>query len=218
MNRYSCRLPPSPESPITRRGWLTGLAAGLGLGASGLLAGCGRDPGRPSFRGIDITGADYARNFALPDADGKVRTLADFKGQVVAIFFGYTQCPDVCPTTLHELAQVRRGLGADGERVQGVFITVDPERDTPALLKDYVGNFGPGFTALRGTPQETQAVAREFKVFYAKGTEKNGQYTVDHTAGLYLFDRAGRVRVFTRHGSGVQALTDDLKVLLAQPG
>ena len=187
------------------------------------LAAC--DKGTPgaaptpslSFKSIDITGADYARDFNLPDADGKHRSLAEFKGRVVVVFFGFTQCPDVCPTTLLELAAVKKALGADGARVQGIFITVDPERDTPALLKAYVNNFGADFVALRGTPEETLATAKAFKVFYAKvpgSTESN--YTVDHTAASYVFDTQGRVRLFTRYGTGAEALAQDLKVLLAQ--
>ena len=195
---------------------LTGLA-------SPWLAACERGaPGASpsaslSFKSIDITGAEYARDFNLPDADGKRRQLADFKGQIVVVFFGFTQCPDVCPTTLLELAAVKKALGADGARVQGIFITVDPERDTPTLLKAYVGNFGADFVALRGTAEETLATAKHFKVFYAKvpgSTEAS--YTVDHTAASYIFDTQGRVRLFTRYGTGPEALTQDIKRLLAQ--
>ena len=182
------------------------------------LAGCERGPaGAPSFKGIDITGAEYARDFDLTDATGQRRRLADFKGKVTVVFFGFTQCPDVCPTTLLELASVKKALGADGERVQGVFITVDPERDTAELLKAYVDNFGAGFVALRGTLAETQAVAKQFKVFYAKVPGKaEGSYSMDHTAGSYIFDAQGRVRLFTRYGTGAEALTHDIKLLLAQ--
>jgi protein SCO1 len=183
------------------------------------LAACDGPGGfsaKPQFKAIDITGADYAKGFDLPDADGKRRTLADFQGKVVVVFFGFTHCPDVCPTTLLELAEVKKRLGPDGQRVQGVFITVDPERDTPALLKPYVDNFGSGFVALRGTPQETQALAKSFKVFYAKVPGKTeGSYTVDHTAASYVFDPQGRIRLFTRYGSGADALAADLKLLLA---
>ena len=188
----------------------------------GLLAACDRSPpgaaARPSFKGVDITGAEYARTLALPDADGQPRTLADFKGKVVVVFFGYTQCPDVCPSTMAELAEVKRSLGADGARLQGMFVTVDPERDTAALLKSYVANFGPDLIGLRGTPEQTAAAAKEFKVFFAKVPGKTAtSYTVDHTAGSYVFDGSGRVRLFTRYGSGAQALADDLKLLLAEP-
>lgn len=186
-----------------------------GLASPSLLAACQRASPPVSFKGIDITGAEYARDFDLPDADGRRRRLADFKGKVTVVFFGYTQCPDVCPTTLLELAQVRKALGADGERVQGVFITVDPERDTPELLKAYIGNFGADFVALRGTPEATQATAKAFKVFYAKVPGQTPTtYTVDHTAGSFVFDAEGRVRLFTRYGVGADALKSDLEQLL----
>lgn len=189
--------------------------------ALGLLSGCDRGgPSKASFKAVDITGAEYARELSLPDADGKPRQLADFKGKVTLVFFGYTQCPDVCPTTLAELATVKRDLGKDGERVQGVFVSVDPERDTPEILKAYMAGFDAGFVALRGTPEQTQAAARNFKVFFAKAPGKTeGSYTVDHTAGTYVFDAQGRVRLFVRYGSGAEALAHDLKLLLAEdPG
>jgi protein SCO1/2 len=204
-------------NPHSRR-WILLGAAALIAG----LAGCdGKTPGataKPSFKGVDITGAEYARTLSLTDPDGQRRTLADFKGKVVVVFFGYTQCPDVCPTTMAELAEVKRQLGADGARVQGIFVTLDPERDTAVLLKAYVANFGPDIVGLRGTPEEIQAAAKEFKVFYNKVPGKTEtSYTVDHTAGSYIFDAMGKVRLFTRYGSGAQALIDDLKLLLAEP-
>jgi protein SCO1 len=188
------------------------------LPALASVAGCDRLPGiADGFKGIDITGADYAREFSLTDAEGSRRTLADFKGRVVVVFFGYTHCPDVCPTTLLELAQVRKALGADGQRVQGIFVTIDPERDTPELLKAYIANFGADFVALRGSADETQAVARHFKVYYAKVPGKaEGSYTMDHTAGSYVYDTQGRLRLFTRYGSGADALAHDLRLLLKQ--
>jgi len=194
---------------------LTGLT---GLAAAAVSA-CDKGPGggAASFKAVDITGADYAKDVALTDADGKPRRLSDFKGQVVVVFFGFTQCPDVCPTTMLELAAVKKALGADGARVQGIFITIDPERDTAPLLKAYIDNFGAGFVALRGSAEETRAVAKHFKVFYAKvpgSTETS--YTMDHTAGSYIFDAKGQVRLFTRYGTGAEALTHDLKLLLAQ--
>jgi protein SCO1/2 len=180
------------------------------------LAGCERSAA-PSFKAIDITGAEYAQGFDLPDADGRRRTLADFQGKVTLVFFGYTQCPDVCPTTLLEIAAVRKALGAAGARVQGVFVTVDPERDTPEVLKAYVDNFGAGFVALRGTMEETAAVAKAFKVYYAKVPgQAAGSYTMDHTAGSYVFDASGKVRLFTRYGTGAEALKHDLQLLLAE--
>jgi protein SCO1/2 len=193
------------------------LTAALALG---LLAGCDRPGGgapKPSFKAVDITGAEYARELSLPDADGKMRTLADFKGKVTLVFFGYTQCPDVCPTTLAELAAVKRELGKDGERLQGVFVSVDPQRDTPQILKAYMASFDPGFVALRGTPEQVKETARQFKVFYAQVPGRTeGSYTVDHTAGTYVFDAQGKVRLFVRYGSGAEALAHDLKLLLAE--
>jgi protein SCO1/2 len=172
-------------------------------------------PGAKAFHGIDITGAKYARNFALADPSGKVRTLDEFKGKVTVVFFGFTQCPDVCPTTMAELAQIRQSLGAEGERLQGIFVTVDPERDTPELLDAYVKNFDPSFVALRGDATQTEAVAREFKVYFAKVPGRNtGSYTIDHTAGAYVFDPQGRVRLFVRHGTGATAMADDIRRLI----
>lgn len=199
-----------------RRTFLTLAAAGLAL-----LAACDRTGsagGGAAFKAIDITGADYARELALPDADGQLRTLADFKGKVTVVFFGYTQCPDVCPTTLSELAAVRQALGADGERVQGVFVTVDPARDTPEVLKAYVASFGADFVALRGDDEQTKATARHFKVFYAKVPGPTPtSYTMDHTAGSYVYDKQGRLRLFTRYGTGPEPLVHDLKLLLQEP-
>jgi protein SCO1/2 len=189
------------------------------LTAALVLAGCepaGSPASKQVFRGVDITGADYARNLTLPDQNGKVRNLADFKGKVVVVFFGYTQCPDVCPTTMAELAQIKKAMGKDGDRVQGIFVSVDPERDTPEILKGYMASFDSSFVALRGTPDETKAAAKEFKVFYGKVPGKTeGSYTVDHTAGSFIFDPAGKVRLFVRYGSGAEALTADLKALLS---
>jgi protein SCO1/2 len=189
----------------------------LALAFVATLAACDLKPSASApFNGVDITGAEYARSFALTDHTGQPRALSDFKGKVVVVFFGYTQCPDVCPTTMAELAEVKRALGPDGDRVQGVFITVDPERDTPEVLKAYVTGFDPSFVALRGTPEQTLATAKEFKVFYAKAPSKGGSgYTVDHTAGAFVIDPSGRVRLFTRYGSGAQALAQDLKRLIA---
>lgn len=203
-------------TPIPRRGLLALAASGA------LLAGCdkllpGGGGAKPAFKAVDITGAEYARTLALTDPDGRRRSLADFKGKVVVVFFGYTQCPDVCPTTMAELAEVKRGLGADGARVQGIFVTIDPARDSAELLKAYVANFGPDIVGLRGSAEETAAAAREFKIFYNKVPGKTDtSYTMDHTAGSYVFDTQGRVRLFTRYGSGAKALAEDLKLLLAE--
>jgi protein SCO1 len=166
---------------------------------------------------VDITGADYAKDFALPDTDGKLRTLKDFQGKAVVVFFGYTQCPDVCPTTLQEIAEAKKLLGPDGARVQGIFITVDPERDKPELLKAYVANFGPDLVALRGNAEQTAAVAKDYKVYYKRAEGKTpGSYFMEHTAASYIYDPQGRLRLYSRYGSGAQALADDLKLLLQQ--
>lgn len=186
------------------------------LGACSLLTlgACG--DGKPQFKSIDLTGADYAKDFQLPDADGKVRSLQEFRGKAVVVFFGFTQCPDVCPTTLTELAQARKLLGPSGERVQGIFITVDPERDTPEVLKAYMANFDPGFIALRGTPEQLAALAKDFKVYYKKVEGKTPtSYTMDHSAASFIYDPQGRLRLYTRYGLGAQALADDLKILLS---
>jgi protein SCO1 len=183
------------------------------LASSTLLAACGER--KPQFASIDLTGADYARDFQLPDADGRVRSLQDFRGKAVVVFFGYTQCPDVCPATMAEIAQAKQILGADGARVQGVFITVDPERDTAQVLKAYVANFGPGFVALRGTPEQTAATARDFKVYYKKVEGRTpGTYTMDHSAASFVYDPQGRLRLYTRYGTGPKALAGDLRQLL----
>jgi protein SCO1 len=179
------------------------------------LAACSAEKPKPAFKNIDITGAAYAKALSLPDADGKTRTLTDFNGKVIVVFFGFAQCPDVCPTTMAEIAEVRQKLGAAGTKVQPVFVTVDPERDTAAVLKEYVRPFGADVVALRGTLEQTQAAAKDFKVFFAKVPGKTeGSYTIDHTAGSFVFDTKGQVRLFVRYGGGVDALASDLKLLL----
>jgi protein SCO1 len=178
-----------------------------------LITGCGDK--KAEFRSIDITGADYAKDFALPDVNGQTKTLADFKGKAVVLFFGFAQCPDVCPTTMAEIAAVKKSLGKDGEKVTAVFITVDPERDTPQVLKAYMESFDPTFTALRGTPEQTAALAKYFKIYYKKVDGKTPtSYTIDHTAASFIFDPQGKIRLYTRYGMGAQALADDLKLLL----
>jgi protein SCO1/2 len=176
------------------------------------LAGCGGSG--PQFKNVDITGADYGKDFALVDHTGRARTLADFRGKVVVMFFGYTRCPDVCPVTLAELKMVKDRLGGDGERVQVLFVTVDPERDTQQLLASYVPAFDPSFIGLRGDASAIAKVAKDFKVFYQKSPgSKPDNYTVDHTAGSYVFDPQGRLRLFVRHGSAAN-LAQDIETLL----
>ncbi|WP_341677650.1 SCO family protein [Niveibacterium sp. SC-1] len=179
------------------------------------LAACKQDG--PHFNATDISGADYAKDFSLTDHTGKPRHLADFKGKVVTMFFGYTQCPDVCPTTLTNMAQVMKLLGEeDAKRVQVIFVTVDPERDTQQLLAEYVPAFNPGFIGLRGDAAQTEAVERDFKVFSQKqGDVASGRYTVDHTAATYVFDPQGRLRLYVRHGETPQNIASDIKALLA---
>ena len=182
-------------------------------GAAALVSGCTES--KPQFQAIDLTGADYAKDFQLTDQNGQVRTLKDFKGKLVVLFFGYTQCPDVCPTTMAELAQARKLMGPDGEKVQGLLVTIDPERDTPELLKAYMANFDPSFLALRATPEQLVALAREFKIYYKKVEGKTPtSYTMDHSAASYVYDTQGRLRLYTRYGTGPQALASDLQLLL----
>ena len=187
------------------------------LAATGALALAGCDNAAPPhhFNAIDLTGAKYAQGLSLPDFDGKPRTLADFKGKVVVVFFGYTQCPDVCPTTMAEMAQVMQQLGPKADQVQVLFITLDPERDTPELLKAYVPQFDKRFLGLYGTLEQTAKTAKEFKVFYTKvpGSAPD-QYSIDHTAGSYVFDRDGKIRLFVRHGQGPAPLVHDIRQLL----
>ena len=189
----------------------------LALATAGALAGCERAAPPHHFNAIDLSGAQYAHDFNLPDFDGKPRTLADFRGKVTAVYFGYTQCPDACPTTLAELASVEKSLGADATRLQVVFITVDPSRDTAALLKNYVTNFRPDFLALRGDEKQTKATADEFKIFYEKVPGKTADtYTIDHISGVYLFDTQGRVRLFAKQDLDPALLTADIQALLAE--
>jgi protein SCO1/2 len=178
------------------------------------LTGCDSKP--PEFMNTDVTGLGYAKDFALTDHTGKSRTLADFKGKAVLVFFGYTQCPDVCPTTMTELAGVMQELGPLADKVQVLFITIDPERDTQALLAQYVPAFDPRFLGLYGDAAATDKVAKEFKVYYARVPGKvPGSYTMDHTAGSYVFDPAGHIRLFVRNGQGTAPLVHDLKLLLS---
>ncbi len=180
------------------------------------LAGCSKVADKPvAFNNVDITGAQYARTFSLMDHTGKQRTLADFKGKVVVLFFGFTQCPDVCPTTMAELSEVKKALGPQGDKLQVLFVTVDPERDTQQLLSQYVPAFDPTFIGLRGDAAATAAVAKEFKIFYAKSAGTTPEnYSMDHTAGSYVFDREGKIRLFVRHGQGAAPIAQDIKQLL----
>jgi protein SCO1 len=179
-----------------------------------LLAGCGRQDGG-KFQLTDVTGATFGRDVQLTDHNGVARTLGDFRGKVVIVFFGFTHCSDVCPTALAEYASVKRELGVDGSRVQVLFVTVDPERDTPAVLRQYVTAFDPTFLGLHGNAAQTLTTAKEFKVFYQKQPASGGAYTVDHSAGTFVFDPEGRLRVFVQHGAPTASLLHDVRLLLA---
>lgn len=178
-----------------------------------LVAGC--TPSAPTFRSTDITGADYGKTLSLIDHHGQVRTLADFRGKVVTIFFGYTQCPDVCPTALSGMSEVMRQLGDDADRVQVLFVTVDPERDTQALLSEYVPVFDKRFLGLYGSAEKTAEVAKDFRVFYRKSGDVNGHYTIDHSAGTYVFDPNGKLRLYVRHAEDPAVIAADIKALLS---
>jgi protein SCO1/2 len=182
-------------------------------GASALFSACSDK--KPDFAAIDVTGADYARGFSLTDHNGQPRSVRDFAGKVVVVFFGYTQCPDACPTTMAELAEVKKLLGKDGERLQAVFITVDPERDTPEVLKAYMTNFDPTFLALIPSTAALPALAKDFKVYYKKVEGQTPtSYSMDHTAGSYIYDPRGKLRLYTRYGSGPAALAADIALLI----
>jgi protein SCO1/2 len=185
-----------------------------------VLGACGRSeppPPAPNFLATDITGVPWGRDFRLTDFNGKIRSLVDFRGKVVALFFGYTHCPDVCPTTLSDFAAAIRDLGADGKKVQVLFVTVDPERDTPELLARYVPSFNPTFLGLYTDPVSLAALAKEFKVVYQKNSIQGpADYLIDHSAGTYVFDAQGRLRLHMAYGTGPRAIAQDLRTLLAQ--
>jgi protein SCO1/2 len=192
---------------VTRFAFALAVALGLSLG------GCGQ--GTPQFRGADVTGSAFGHDFHLTDHTGKARTLGDFRGKVVLIFFGYTQCPDFCPTTLANLATVMRQLGPDAARVQVLFITIDPERDTQELLSRYVPAFNPTFIGLYGDAAATAATAKEFRIIYQKEPGPTpGSYTMDHSTGTFVFDPQGRLRVYESYAQGPDAIAHDIRALL----
>ncbi|MBM3531278.1 MAG: SCO family protein [Alphaproteobacteria bacterium] len=174
-------------------------------------AGCGGD--EPKFNGIDVTGADWGRDFRLQDPDGRTRSLADFRGKYVMLFFGFTHCPDVCPTALTRAKEVKRLLGADGERLQVIFVTVDPERDTPVLLREYTAAFDPSFLGLRDDTDATKRTAAEFRAFYEKVPTGAG-YAVNHSAFTYVFDPQGRLHLAMPHLQSAEPYAADLLVLM----
>lgn len=198
-------------SPLSPRAML--LAGGSALAAGGLAF---LYPVRNrEFNSVDITGADYARDFSLPDHSGQLRTLKDFQGRAVAVFFGFTQCPDVCPTTLTEMARVKQLLGNDGGRLQVIFITVDPGRDTPQVLEAYMRNFDPQYLALAPSEQQLAEVTKEFKIYYKKVEGKTPTtYSMDHSAVTYIFDPRGRARLYARYGLKPEELASDMRILL----
>lgn len=183
----------------------------LGVLASA-LAGCER--AQPKFQLTDVTGASFGKKLELTDHNGQRRSLEDFKGKVVVVFFGFTHCPDACPTTLAELATVAKELGPDAQRMQVLFVTVDPERDTPEVLRQYVPSFNPAFLGLYGAREETLATAKEFKVYVQKQPQAGGGYTVDHSAGTFVLDKEGRLRLFANYGAGAKALLHDIRLLI----
>lgn len=202
---------------VVARGWHAALRAAAAAALVATLAACSPS-GRPQFRNTDVTGADFTPDFRLTGHDGKPHALADWRGKAVVVFFGYTHCPDVCPTTMAEMADTMRRLGARADEVQVAFVSVDPERDTPQMLAQYVPAFDARFMGLSGTPEQTMQAVRSFKGFYQKVPGKTpGSYTVDHSSGSYVFDRQGRLRLFVRHGQGSEALAHDLGLLLAEP-
>mgnify|MGYP001165993488 FL=1 len=206
--QLSYGIPPMLHAPLRRLRLLAACVL-----AAGLLAGCGEPA--PSFHATDITGADYGKSLALTDHQGQPRTLESFRGKVVTLFFGYTQCPDVCPTSLSAMSEVMRQLGADADRVQVLFVTVDPERDTLELLAEYVPVFDPRFLGLHGSPERIAEVAKEFRIFYRKSGDIGGQYTIDHSAGTYVFDPEGRLRLYVRYGETPENIAADIRTLLA---
>ena len=175
-----------------------------------VLSGCSHQ----EFGSLDVTGASFGRDFRLADEDGRMRTLQDFRGRVVLIFFGFTQCPDVCPTALARAADVMRRLGADAERLQVIFVTIDPERDTPAMLREYTRAFHPSFLGLSADLATTAAVAKDFRIFYQK-VPTGGSYTMDHTAITYAFDPQGRLRLAIKHAQTADSVAADVRLLLA---
>lgn len=190
------------------------LIAAISLAVAVAAAGCGEKTDAPRFKLTDVTGASFGKELALTDHNGQRRTLADFKGKVVTVFFGFTHCPDVCPTTLGEMALVMKELGSDAGRVQVLFVTVDPGRDTTAVLKQYVPAFHPSFLGMTGSAEDIARTAKEFKIFFQRQNLPGGAYTMDHSAGTYILDGQGRLRLYAQYGAGAPALLHDIRLLL----
>jgi protein SCO1/2 len=198
---------------MNKRQTLRRLSAFMLLASTSFFTAC--SDSKVSFSSVDVTGVDYARDFDLTDHNGQQRHLGDFAGKVVLMFFGYTQCPDVCPTTMTEMTAIKKALSKDGERLQVLFVTVDPERDTQELLKAYMENFDPTFLALRTTPEKLAELTKDYKIYYKKveGSTPTS-YTMDHSAGSYVYDPKGKLRLFTRYGSPQESLSKDIQALL----
>ena len=209
----SQRFPLLPDHASTGRRHFVRMGLAWAVGVPVLVA-C--SPDMPAFKGTDVTGAAFAKDFKLKDQQGNLRTLKDFKGKIVVVFFGFTQCPDVCPTSMTTMTEVKRLLGAQGDLLQVLFITVDPERDTQPLLKEYMASFDPGFIALRPEPDELNGVASDFKIYFKKvpGSTPTS-YTMDHSAGKYIFDTEGRVRLFSAYGTDAATIAADIRLLLS---
>lgn len=203
---------------MNKRNLLQALASFAVVPSVGVLtSACSEN--KASFVSIDVTGADYAKDFSLIDHNGQTRSMKDFAGKVVVMFFGFTQCPDVCPTSMAELAEIKKLLGARGDKLQGLFVTVDPQRDTPEVLKAYMANFDPSFLALYTTPEKLVELAKYYKVYYKKVDGKTpNSYTMDHSAGSFVYDTKGALRLYTRYGTGAKPLAQDIEVLLKQAG
>ena len=189
---------------------------GLGLLSLLIVSMLGCSP-KPSFKNVDITGSTaFGNNFSLLDTNGNTKTMADYKGKVVVVFFGFTQCPDVCPTTLTEMDEALKLLGPKADKVQVIFITVDPERDTTIVLAQYVPAFNPRFIGLRPADEAgLEKIAKDFRIYYKKVPgSKPGSYTMDHSAGSYVFDQNGQLRLYIKHAQGPEVLAHDLKNIL----
>ncbi len=183
--------------------------------AAAALPGCGGGADAPKFKLTDVSGAGFGKELNLTDHHGKPRTLADFRGKVVTVFFGFTHCPDACPTTMVEMAQVAKELGPDADKLQVLFVTVDPGRDTQKVLSQYVPSFHPGFLGHYGDAEATARAAKEFTVYFNKQPAKSGSYSVDHSAGTFILDREGRLRLFAQYGQAGEAILHDVRLLLA---
>ncbi len=207
------RFSSTPGHPSMGRRRFVRVALASAVGMPVLMA-C--SPEVTPFKSTDVTGASFAQDLRLKDHHGNLRTMKDFKGKIAVVFFGFTQCPDVCPTSMTTMAEVKRLLGAQGDRLQVLFITVDPERDTQALLKAYMTNFDPSFIALRPEPDELKDVVAGFKIYYKKvpGSTPTS-YTMDHSAGKYIFDTEARVRLFSAYGTDAATIASDIQILLS---